>query len=87
MNIQVACADETSMEQYTFRFEASSLTLHFVRFETFAREKETEDWQETGHWGFPDLFHKSTLPEPERLPDWAIADAKTRIVSQIQVKA
>lgn len=86
MTFEVVASPEDENEMEEFRFVLrEKLVLEFVRFRQYRREDESAPWQVVGEWFFPDVFHKSTLPQPE-VPAWAMLDAKTCLSQKIQFK-
>jgi len=74
--------DENELEEFRFQFVAATLVLRLTGFRRYVRSDETAPWQQVGEWTYPDLEHKSTLPQPE-VPTWAVCDAKTLLSNKI----
>jgi hypothetical protein len=85
MRIEVAGSPEHEnvLDEYAFTFNAGTLRLSLVGYSEYVRPHETGEWRKVRFWQYPDIGKHSTMKEPAP-PDWAIADAKTYILTQIK---
>jgi hypothetical protein len=86
MTVDVVASPDNENEMEEFRFVLRDvLTLEIVRFRQYRREDAAAPWHVAGEWLYPDVFHTSTLPQPE-VPAWAMLDAKTFLSQKIQFR-
>ena len=73
--------DDLTMQEWVFAFAPEALTLRLVTYRENHRTHENANWRELRLW----KFSIEDFTPPVEVPDWALAEIKNQVASNIKL--